>query len=391
LRQEGYDGPVTLIGEETCAPYQRPPLSKKFLAGEVAADRLDLLPPSFFADHDVETLFARRAVMLDPKARRVTLEDGTAIAFGQAVIATGSRARQLPVPGGDLEGVYAVRTIADVERLRSRIMAARHAAIIGGGYIGLEVAAIVRGLGLEVTVIEAAPRVMSRTSPEAVSRAYAKLHRENGVVLQLGCAVEGIAALTGDRYVVNTSAGAVEADVVLAGIGGVANTELAAAAGLEIDNGIIVDKRTQTSAPAIFAIGDCAAFPSARYGARVRLESVQNAIDQAKAAAGALMGREIIYDPVPWFWSDQFGVKYQIAGLSQFGDNEIVRGDPDGSSFSVVHLAGDRLVALDALNRPRDYMLARRLIEADARVVDRHALADPAVPLDQACTFEKKS
>ena len=383
LRQAGYDGRLVLIGDEVHAPYQRPPLSKKFLAGEVSADRVTLQPEKFYADNTIECLFGSRVATLHAAARKLTLDDGFSIDFDKALIATGSRSRALPLPGADLDGVVSLRSIADVDGMRPRIQPGQRVIIIGAGYIGLEVAAMTRSLGLEVRVVEAAARVMVRTAPEVVSRYFEDLHRANGVELETGVAVEAIARGAGGELCVTTSAGAFAADWVLVAIGGQPNAEIGGDAGLAIDNGIAVDDHCRTSAPGIYAAGDCTSFPSARYGRRLRLESVQNAIDQAKAAALAMLDQGAPYDPVPWFWSDQFETKLQIAGLGQGADEYVVRGDPASGAFAVAHLSAGRMIALDAINAPRDYMHARRLVPT-AGAVDLAALADPAVPLNEA-------
>lgn len=383
LRQEGYDGRLLLIGDEPHAPYQRPPLSKKFLAGEVGAERLALLPEKFFSDNAVDCLFDARVTALDAAGRRLTLSDGFTVDFDQALITTGARSRALPLPGADLDGVFSLRAIGDVEGMRPHVKAGQRVIIIGAGYIGLEVAAIARGLGLEVRVIEAAERIMARTAPAVVSEAFEALHRANDVVFDIGAGVGGIARGAGGELEVATTADTYAADWVLVGIGGQPNVELAGDAGLAIDNGIVVDDHCRTSAPHIFAAGDCTNFPSARYGRRIRLESVQNAIDQAKAAAPAMLGTGAAYDPVPWFWSDQYDTKLQIAGLGHGADAHIVRGDPASGAFAVAHMAAGRLLALDAINQPRDYMHARRIVPS-ATAVDTDALADPETPLSQA-------
>jgi len=382
LRHAGFDGRLYLIGDEKHGPYQRPPLSKKFLSGEWPAARLALLPDEFYAVNDIECLFGTRVTALDPAASRLTFASGRTLDFDLALLATGSGPRVLPIAGAGLDRVYSVRTIADVERIRPHVSEGQRLVIIGGGYIGLEVAAIMRSLGLEVRIIEAADRVMTRTAPPAVSRYFEELHRANGVILQLATSVGSIARGPKGDLVVATDAGEFATDWVLTSIGGIPEIALAAAAGLTIDNGIAVDEHCRTSAANVFAAGDCCSFPSARYGRRVRLESVQNAIDQAKAAAVSMLGNGAPYDPVPWFWSDQFDTKYQIAGLGHGADDYVVRGDPASDAFSVAHLRAGRLIALDAINRPRDYMAARRVVPT-AAPVDRAALSDAATPLTE--------
>lgn len=382
LRQAGFDGRLVLIGEEPQAPYQRPPLSKKYLAGEFEQERLALLPEKFYSDNAVECLFGTAVVALDVDASTATLSNGHVVKFDQALIATGSRSRALPIAGADLEGVFSLRSIADVDAMRVHARAGQRVIIIGGGYIGLEVAAIARQLGLEVRVIEAAERIMARTAPAVVSQHFEALHRGNGVEIETGVGVNAIERGGDGSLQVVTTMGGHAADWVLVGIGGQPNVELAAEAGLAVDNGIVVDEFCRTSAQHIFAAGDCCNFPSARYATRLRLESVQNAIDQAKAAVLAMLDQGVPYDPVPWFWSDQYDTKLQIAGLGVGAVAHVVRGDPASGSFAVAHLRDGRLIALDAINAPRDYMHARRLVPTST-AVDRAALADPEVALNK--------
>jgi 3-phenylpropionate/trans-cinnamate dioxygenase ferredoxin reductase subunit len=374
LRERGYGGRIVIAGDEPFAPYQRPPLSKKFLAGEIGEDRLELKPAAFYGAQTIELRLGLRITSID-RARREAHHAGGTIAYDRLVLATGSRPRAVLVPGAQLPGVEMLRGIEDVHRLRALIAPGKRAVIVGGGYIGLEFAAVARTLGLAVTVIEAASRVKARVVAAEVATFFEELHRSHGVTLCLDTALaaieprgDGLAALT-------AGGGAHPADLVLIAVGAVPNVELARDCGVEIDNGIAVDAHARTSDPAILAIGDCASFPSARYGRRIRLESVQNAIDQAKAAAAALTGAPADYDPVPWFWSDQYDVKLQIAGLSQGHDRAIVRGERSSSGFSVFYFAQDRLLAVDSINRPRDHMLARRMIGRALRHPP-HTLAD---------------
>ncbi len=384
LREEGFDGRLVLVGEEPHAPYQRPPLSKKYLAGEIGREYLELKPAAFFSTNEITCLFDCRVLALDPRERRVSLSDGSALAFDKALLATGSRPRDLPIPGGDLDRVFVLRSMADSAALQPRMRAGRRLVVIGGGYIGLEVAAVARGLGLEVAVLEAFDRVMARSTCALVSHHYEAMHRARGVQLALGTRVERLEE-TADGIAVRTDKDTFEADFVLAGIGGMANIELAEAAGLAVEGGIAVDESCRTSAPDIFAAGDCTFFPSGKYGRRVRLESVQNAIDQAKAAAKAMLGKPVCYDPVPWFWSDQYETKLQIAGLSGEADEIVLRGEPASGAFAIAYLRAGRLIAVDAVNRPRDYMMARRLVPT-GHAVDRGVLADADRPLQEAVT-----
>jgi 3-phenylpropionate/trans-cinnamate dioxygenase ferredoxin reductase subunit len=367
LRQVGFDGRIMMVGDEPHLPYQRPPLSKKYLTGEIPRERIMLQPERFFSENAIECLFATRADKLDPAARRLMLSDGATLGYDKLLLTLGSRCRTLPVPGSQDERIRSIRTIRDADALAEMTRSGQRLIIIGGGYIGLEVAAMTRSMGLQVRVVEASDRVMARATSEPGSAYFTSLHRRNGVALELNAQVQRICS-SDHGLVVETSAGRFEGDVALVGIGGVANCELARNAGLSVADGIVVDAFCRTSAPDVFAAGDCTFFPSAKYGSRVRLESVQNAIDQAKAAAYAMVGKGEVYDPVPWFWSDQYETKLQIAGLSQGSDQVIVRGEPEAGAFSVGYLRGGRLIALDAINQPREYMTARRMVPTSGRV-----------------------
>ncbi len=382
LRQAGFDGDLTLVGDEPQAPYQRPPLSKAYLSNEIDADRLELKPTAFFSENHVTCLFGVGVQRLDARDNRLSLTDGSMLEYDMVLLTTGSRPRDLPVDGGDLDGVVTLRTVGDVDAMRPMINDGNRAIIVGGGYIGLEVAASLRKLGLHVTVLEAFDRVMARATSEVVSRHYQAMHRKHGVDVALGAGVQRIEK-NAHGLKVHTDQAAYEADLVLVGVGAQPNQELAEAAGLKVDNGIVVDTMCRTAAPNVFAAGDCCSFPSPRYGRSVRLESVQNAIDQAKAAAMSMLGKGEAYDPVPWFWSDQYDAKLQIAGLSQDADEQVVRGDIEGGAFSVAYVKQDRLIAIDAVNVSKDYMMARRLAPTD-HVVDRSALADPTIPIAKA-------
>ena len=362
LRQGGYAPPITLICDEPYLPYQRPPLSKKFLAEYRDPDALFLRPESFWREHDVTFVLGTAAGAVDVKERRIALVDGREIPFGTLVFATGTSARTLPVPGVDLPGVCSVRRIDDVVRLRPALNAAERVVIVGGGYIGLEVAAVARAEGRAVTVLEAEDRVLKRVTGPTTSAFYDRTHRERGVDLRLGArltAIDGGTAATGVRL---QSGEQLSADLVLIATGARANDDLAKAAGLACQDGILVDAFARTGVPDILAIGDCTRFPSRRYRRPVRLESVQNAIDQAKAAAAAILGKPQAYDPVPWFWSDQYEIKLQIAGLAEGYDSEAVVGDAASARFSVEYRQGGRLIAVDAVNDGRAHMLSRRRI-----------------------------
>jgi 3-phenylpropionate/trans-cinnamate dioxygenase ferredoxin reductase component len=361
LRKLGYDGGIAMIGDEPHPPYQRPPLSKKFLAGEMSEEQLWLQGDGFFAQNGIDLLTGIRAAAIDPRARRITLTDGREHPYHKLILATGSRARDLPVPGADLDGVHSLRSIADVLHLRGAVAAAGRIAIIGGGYIGLEVAAILREQGRAVVVLEGEDRLLKRVMSPLMSDFFLRLHLGHGVEIRLSQRVVRLLGAGRVSAVELADGERLAADLVLVAVGGRANDELAAEAGLACQDGVIVDSHC-IATPDIYAAGDCARFPSHRYGRHVRLESVQNANDQARAAAQAIAGTPEIYDPVPWFWSDQYEVKLQIAGLAQGYDRHVTEGDPESGSFSVSYFAGERLLAVDAVNAPRAHMLARRAL-----------------------------
>src|SRR5215470_12389581 len=362
LRQGGFAGPIRMVCDEPYLPYQRPPLSKKFLAEYRNPDWLFLRPESFWRDHRVECDLGAAAGEIQPKERRVLLRNGREIPYGTLVLATGTSARALPVSGVDLPGVFSLRRIDDVVALRPAITAAERVVIVGGGYIGLEVAAVVRTEGRSVTVLEAEDRVLKRVAGPATSDFFDRYHRQHGVDIRLGARLVAIEGHSGALRARLTPDDALAADLVLVATGARANDDLAAAAGLTCQDGIMVDEFARTSAPDIFAIGDCTRFPSRRYGRRLRLESVQNAIDQAKAAAAFMLGAPQPYDPVPWFWSDQFDLKLQMAGLSDGCDDVAIVGDVVAKRFSVEYRRAGRLIAVDAVNDARAHMLSRRRI-----------------------------
>jgi 3-phenylpropionate/trans-cinnamate dioxygenase ferredoxin reductase subunit len=376
LRQGGFDGALTLLGDEPEPPYQRPPLSKKYLAGEVAADRAFIKPASFYAQGGIELVTGRRIARIDRAKRHVLDDRGEAWPYDALALCTGARARELSLPGIGLAGVLYLRTMEDARRTRAAAAEARHVVVIGGGYIGLEVAASLRQLGLEVQVLEALPRVMSRVVAEPVAAFLDEDHRRHGVRITCGARIAGFEGEDRVRAVVGQGGERWPADLVVVGIGAVPNVELAAAAGLAVDDGIVVDTRGRTDDPDIFAAGDATNHPSPLYGRRLRLESVHNAMAQAKVVAQAMLGADAIYDEVPWFWSDQYDLKLQIAGWSGAGEEVLLRGDPAARAFSCLYLREGRLVALDAINRPADFIAAKRLIAAGTPI-DRARAGDP--------------
>jgi 3-phenylpropionate/trans-cinnamate dioxygenase ferredoxin reductase component len=366
LRAAGYRDRILMIGAERFPPYQRPPLSKKFLTERRPPDTLLLRPETLWRDQGIEFMLDTEVVALDLERRSLSTLDrqqrAREITYGTLVLATGTRARALTAPGVGLAGVFSLRSIDDVHRLRPALDAARHIVIVGGGYIGLEVAAVMRQEGRDVMVLEAENRLLKRVTGTDMSAFFETLHRERGVDIRLGArlaAITGEGAASGVRL---ADESVVAADVVLLAIGSQANDDLGRSAGLPCRDGFLVDALARTPVPGIYAIGDCTRFPSGRFGRPVRLESVQNAIDQAKAAAGAILGAPRPYDPVPWFWSDQYEIKLQMAGLSDGYDSAEMVGDPATQRFSVEYRADGRLIAVDAVNDARAHMTARRRI-----------------------------
>ncbi|HUO79300.1 MAG TPA: FAD-dependent oxidoreductase [Steroidobacteraceae bacterium] len=387
LHRDGYAGRLVVVGDEPYPPYQRPPLSKKFLAGELPLERLAIKPAAFYDAAGVELRVGARAEGIDLAARVVLLADGERLGYDRLLLATGSTPRKVAVPGHDLVGVHYLRTVADVDRIRAELGPGARVAIVGGGYIGLEVAATCRGLGHEVDVVEMADRVMNRVVAPAVSAFFAAEHARAGVRVHLGARLAAFLPRAEDSRrvgAVEVAGGArLAADVVIVGVGVLPNTGLAAAAGLACDDGIVVDANCRTSDPAVYAAGDCASQASPRYGRRLRLESVDNAFEQARTAAANLRGGSVVHDRVPWFWSDQYDLKLMIVGLSHGHDRQVLRGDPAGRSFGCCYLRDGELIAMDCINSPKDYMAAKKLIAEHARL-DPARLADPAVALREA-------
>ena len=386
LRQQGWTGPVTLVGEEPIAPYQRPPLSKAWLKGEADAAALALRPDGFYAEHAIDLRLGATAARLVRGAQggEVALADGEALAYDRLVLATGSRARRIALPGLELDGVLELRTAADADRLKAALRPGTHLAIIGGGYIGLEAAASARALGAEATVIELQSRLLARVAHETLSVFVHDYHRARGVQFRLAC---GVAALEGEEGRVTgvrlDDRRLIACDAALVGVGAQPNQELAEAAGLLCDNGVVVDLAARTSDPTIYAIGDCTRRPLPLYGVSGRLESVPNALEQARQAAADLCGISPPAPETPWFWSDQFDLKLQIAGLPIGAVRTVVRGEPATARFAIFHLnAEDQIQAVEAINAPPEFMGGRQLI-GSRRPVRPDRLADPAVSMKE--------
>jgi len=380
LRQKGFDGDLVMIGDEPYPPYQRPPLSKAHLKGEMDEERLFLRPEAFFEQASIDLRPGTKVTSIDPAAKTIEVDDGTSLPFSSLLLTTGTKARQIPLDGTGLEGVFSLRGIADVANIRSSLGAAENVVILGGGYIGMEFAAVASNLGKTVSVVEARPRILERSVAPEISLFFQNLHRANGVDLLLERSVRRLAGSVSVESVILNDGTEIPADLVLIAVGAEPVTELAEAAGLKVENGIWVNEYGRTSASNIYAAGDCTSFPSARYGRAIRLESVQNAIDQARIAAGAILGENVPYDPVPWFWSDQYEAKLQIAGLSTGYDRTELEGDPASGSFALRYYKGGQLLAVDTINAPRIHMLARRELQSgDAHSIATSTAAAPRV------------
>jgi 3-phenylpropionate/trans-cinnamate dioxygenase ferredoxin reductase subunit len=383
LRQYAFAGPITLVGDEPIAPYQRPPLSKAWLKGEADAEALMLKPESFYAEHDIDLRLNAVASGIDRTEKQVLLKGGETIAYDLLVLATGARARRLAIPGVDLDGVLELRSAADAEKLKAILGPGRRLAVIGGGYIGLEAAASGRALGAEVVVLEREPRLLARVACEVLSNFFRAYHEARGVTFELGAnivAVEGEGGrITGVRL---ADGRLIACDAALVGVGALPNDELARAAGIECANGVVVDMEARTSDPSIFAIGDVTYRPMPHYDRTHRLESVANALEQAKQAAAAIVGRPAPTPEVTWNWSDQYDLKLQIAGVPFDADEILVRGEPASGKFAVFHLQQGKVRAVEAVNAPPEFMMGKQLI-ASRRPVARDRLADTTVSMKE--------
>jgi len=379
LRAQGFDGRITLVGAEGVLPYQRPPLSKQFLAGTASGGELALRPASFHTERDIEFVARDPAVRLDRDARRVALASGRTLGYRHLVLAVGARPRRLTVPGAGLDGVLTLRSLTDAGRLRDAMRDTGRLLVVGGGFVGLEVAATARAAGLAVTVVEAGPRLLARAVSGAMSAHLLAEHRAHGVRVLLS---REVTALHGDgagrvREAELAGGERIAADLVVVGIGALPDVALAAGAGLAVDDGILVDGHLRTGDPAVYAIGDCARFPDPRTGRPLRLESVQNAADQARCVAAALCGAPRPYAALPWFWTEQYGLRLQIAGLGAGHDRVVTLGDPRTGRFSLLCYRGERLLATESVNRPADHMITRRLMGAGAPLPTPEEAAAP--------------
>ncbi len=381
LRQEGYEGEVVIIGDEPHIPYQRPPLSKQYLSGEQGIERVYLRPEKFYASKNITLKTGVRVQQIDTVAQTVTTDSEETIPYEKLLIATGSRPRRLNLPGSDLPGIHYLRTISDVDAIRAEMAPGKKMVIVGGGYIGLEVASVGIKQELEVHVLEMEERILQRVTTPEMSTFYHELHAGRGVHVHTSTAVSGF---SGDGRVQavlcnkENDEQAFPADLVVVGIGIIPNVELAKDAGIDCDNGIVVDDRCRTSAANVFAAGDCTNHPNPLLKRRLRLESVPNAMEQARVAASSMRGGDKSYASIPWFWSDQYELKLQMVGFSADGDTQVVRGDKAGNHFAVFYLKNGTLVAADAVNSPREFMVCKQLV---GKPVDADKLADPETDL----------
>ena len=388
LRQNGYSGPVTIIGREDEPPYERPPLSKEYMAGEKEFERIYIRPRAFWEEKQVELLLGRSVEAVDPAAKSVTLDDGSTRSYASLIWAAGGDPRRLPLPGGDLKGVHCVRNRADADAIMAELGDVDQVVVIGGGYIGLEAAAVLTKLGKKVVLLEALPRVLARVAGPELSAFYEAEHRAYGVDLRTNVAIEALEDANGKVSGVRLADGSViTAQMVIVGIGIIPAVEPLLAAGAKGGNGVEVDEFCRTSLPDVYAIGDCAAHANAfAGGATIRLESVQNANDQATVAAKTICGADAQpYKATPWFWSNQYDLKLQTVGLSSGHDATVLRGDPATRSFSVIYLKDGKVIALDCVNMIKDYVQGRKLVEAGA-AIPAQQLADATVPLKDLVT-----
>lgn len=377
FRQDGYEGEIIILGDEAFPPYQRPPLSKQYLSGEMPLERVFVRPAKFYTERNIDLRTNTRVESIDTTAKTVTTAKGETIPYEKLMLATGSRPRKLSIPGSDLPGIFYMRTIADVDAIAAAMKTAKKVVIVGGGYIGLEVASVAVTNGLDVTVLEMEQRILQRVTTPYMSEYYHQLHTSRGLKILTSTAVSGFSGTDRVEQVLCGDT-AIAADLVIVGIGIIANTEVASAAGIACDNGITVDDHCRTSVPDVYAIGDCTNHPNPILGRRLRLESVPNALEQARVAVANMIGKEKLYAAVPWFWSDQYELKLQMVGFSSDGDTQVVRGDVANNTFAVFYLKDGAVVAVDAVNSPREFMVCKQLY---GKQVDAAKLADPATDL----------
>ena len=377
LRQEKYEGPITMIGQEPYIPYQRPPLSKQYLSGEQEKEKLSLRQESFYSEKEINLKLGTSVLSLDPDKRELQLENGETVTYDKLLVATGGRPRKLEVDGHTLTGIHYLRNIDDVDAIKTQMNTSQNLVIVGGGYIGLEVASVAIKRGLTVSVLEMESRILERVTTEEMSAFYHQLHTDEGVNILTSTQAK---AFKGSETVESVVCGdhEIPADLVIVGIGILPNTEMAEAAGLETNNGLVVDEHCRTSNEHIFAAGDCTNHPNPILNRRLRLESVPNAMEQGRVAASNMLGGSKSYASMPWFWSDQYEHKLQMVGFSKDSDQSIVRGDMESKSFTVFYLKDDSIIAADSVNNPKEFMASKQLMGKKASI---EALADTSIEL----------
>lgn len=384
LRQEGYEGEIVVYGDELHVPYQRPPLSKAYLAGELGLEKVYLRPAKFYEDKNITLRLGETVTAIDPATKTITSDEGSTLEYDDLVLATGGRPRELPIEGADLGGIHYLRSISDVDGIRAELAPGRNMVIVGGGYIGLEVASIGIKTGATVHVLEMESRILQRVTTPQMSEFYDRLHSGRGVHIHTDTRASAFKGDGGKVSQVVTADGTeLEADLVVVGIGIIPNSELAEAAGLECDNGIVVDDHCRTADPHIYAIGDVSNHPNPLLGRRLRLESVPNAMEQARVVASNIVGKDKAYAAIPWFWSDQYELKLQMVGFSSDGEDQITRGSPADNQFITFYMKDGVVVAADAINDPKSFMAAKNLV---GKAIDVKALADPDVELKSLMT-----
>jgi len=377
LRQEKYEGPITMVGAEPYIPYQRPPLSKQYLSGEQEKEKLSLRQESFYSDKEIELILGSEALSIDSAAKEVHLSNSNSLSYDKLLIATGGRPRKLEIEGHALNGIHYLRTIDDVDAIREQMGKNQNMVIVGGGYIGLEVASVAVKKGMSVSVLEMENRILERVTTEEMSSFYNQLHSDQGVQIHTSTQVT---AFKGDHDIQSVICGEqeIKADIVVVGIGILPNVEIAESAHLDIDNGIRVDENCRTSQEDIFAAGDCTNHPNPLLGRRLRLESVPNAMEQARVAASNMLGGSRIYSAMPWFWSDQYEHKLQMVGFSKESEQSVIRGDMASKCFTVFYLKDNLIIAADAVNNPKEFMASKQLV---GKKIPAESLADPLIEL----------
>lgn len=382
LRQDGWGGKIIMIGDEPHLPYHRPPLSKTFLSGDKRIQDLLIRPATFYEKQQIQFIHGH-VVSIDRERKILDLADGSRITYDKLALCTGARVRKLDIEGSDLKGVYYVRNAADIEAIQQHIQSAKHAVMIGGGYIGLETAASLRKQGIQVSLLETAPRILQRVTAPELSSFYTRIHKEQGVNIYTDISVERLVGSTQVQGVLCSDGKTIAADLVIVGIGVQPNSEFAQAAGIEVNNGIVIDAYGRTNDPDIVAAGDCTSHFNVHYQRQLRLESVPNANEQAKVAAATLCGKSKPYSALPWFWSDQYDIKLQIAGLNHGYDQLVIRGDLQNSnSFAAFYFKNKQLIAADCINRPLEFMLSKKIINDNIQI-DPAQFADESIDLKQ--------